>query len=246
MCAVWYCIPSARPPEEAEVCLSKWRAQGYKVALWRDEPDDVAKADSTLDDIEYIRYGNYPGYARAVNALVAEVLADDLRADWFVTGGDDVWPDPNFTADEIAAQCYYHFRRSEDDTFGVMQPTGDTWGETEAWAISTLPVGRRRSIERICGSPWMGREWCRRINQGCGPLWAEYHHNWVDEELQEVAIKYGAFWQRPDLTHYHDNPLRHGKPRPAHLSGVDAEYIRSKPLFDARKRMGFPGSEPIA
>jgi hypothetical protein len=39
--SVWYCIPSKRPPEEAEKCLKLWRERGYKIALWVDsDPGD--------------------------------------------------------------------------------------------------------------------------------------------------------------------------------------------------------------
>ncbi len=261
--SVWVCVPSARPVAEVREWAAKWHERGYKVALWRDFLD---MHDGTV----LLVTGEYPGYAQATNKLIDYVLRVDPHCDWVCAGGDDVSPDPNHTADEIAAQCSEHFAKLnagpdaapgvalstrslkaalngiDNHTFGVMQPTGDPWGETESWAIKSLPVGRRRSIERICGSPWLGREYCRRVNGGRGPLWPEYFHNWVDEECQEVAIKLGVFWQRPDLTHYHDNPLRHGKPRPTHLSGVDAEYVRTKPLFDRRKARGFPGHEVIA
>jgi hypothetical protein len=122
-------------------------------------------------------------------------------------------------------------------TFGIMQPTGDDWSD-----------GMGRIIERIAGSPWMGRSWCERINQGNGPLWHEYRHNWADQELQLVAQKYGAFWQRPDLTHYHDHSWR----RPGNAGNWDphqqwfsADYLKMRPLFEQRQRHGFPGSEPL-
>ena len=41
--SVWFAIPSARPPAEAIPTLDKWRAQGYKIALWRDTKPDIAK-----------------------------------------------------------------------------------------------------------------------------------------------------------------------------------------------------------
>jgi len=129
------------------------------------------------------------------------------------------------------------------NTFGVMQPTGDRWGD-DAYARAKWPDAPAM-IDRICGSPWMGREFCLRINQGQGPLWMEYHHNWADEELQNVAIKYGCFWQRRDLTHYHNHARRKGGQWKEHQRGFDSDYTRMKPLFDARKKMNFPGSEPL-
>src|SRR5258708_96797 len=125
--------------------------------------------------------GPYPGYAQAVNGLVRGVLEWDPTCNWIVTGGDDVFPDPNHTADEIAEQCRQHFawqncrvnpegiycppeRRNalnrEFETFGVMQPTGDSYGEQPSLP-SDHPM-RGSYATRVCGSPWMGREFCLR------------------------------------------------------------------------------------
>lgn len=196
--SVWMCVPSKRPPAEVITWRDAWRAKGYRVALWRDHSDEPVEADFVVRSLEY------PGYAKAVNHLVAEVLGLDKECDWIVTGGDDVLPDPNKTAEEIARECSEHFTEWRTtvchadiwdwSTFGIMQPTGDRWGDAKG------PY-----IERVCGSPWMGREWCKRVNQGNGPLWPGYFHMGEDEELQAVAIKYGVLWQRPDLTHYHQH-----------------------------------------
>lgn len=238
--SVWYAIPSKRSQEEAEPCLTAWRERGYKIALWLDEPR------AGLDDIHYVRFGAYPGYAQAVNALVKHILAEDEYAEWIVTGGDDVFPDPNHTAQEIAEKCNWHFgsRLSavisgdcdprgyfpSSHTFGVMQPTGDGHG-----------------IETIAGSPWMGREFCERINGGNGPLWPEYTHAFVDNELQEVAKMLGIFWQRRDLTHRHDNWMWTTGVRPAFLDQAYSPEHWNKylPLFFARRAAGFPGHQPL-
>lgn len=233
MGSVWYCIPSARPPEEAEKCLSKWKAMGYKIALWRDS------VEYPFGIADYVRVGKYPGYARAVNALAFDVLRD-----WIVTGGDDTDPDPNLTAEEIAAQLTAHF----GGTFGVCQPTGDRFAFSKAQGSAP--------IDRVAGSPWLGREWCLRANQGKGPLWPEYTHMFVDEELQNVAIKYGVFWQRPDLIHLHHHYQRVSdainspaqvREAPPHLVEVNKRehWDKYKAIFEARKRAGFPGSEPL-
>lgn len=255
--SVWLTIPSARPPAEAERCLSKWRAQGYKIALWRDKPhiDDAAFIANTA----LLMHGEYPGYAQAVNRLIAKVMKHYPGAEWFIAAGDDTEPDMNHTAEEIARQCGEHFEqmvhRSHDavmdcpvelwktGTFGVMQPTGDRFAEG--------------SIDRIAGSAWLGREFCRRINQGKGPLWPEYVHNFVDEELQNVAIKYGIFWQRRDLIHLHRHFMRESdkltspavkRETPEHLKAAFSPegWGPYKAIFDRRKAQGFPGSEPIA
>lgn len=269
--SVWLTIPSARPPAEAEPILAMWRKQGYKIALWVD--DDVYEERCQVYAHHDLVIGDgcrYPGYAVAVNTLVRNVLSIDPECNWVVTAGDDTEPDLAHTADEIAEQCSAHFaglacvqHRScgcltcieRTRTFGVCQPTGDRFDGGQ--------------IDRICGSPWMGREFCRCINQGRGPLWPEYRHMFVDEELQHVAIKYGVLWQRPDLIHLHrhfarrDDSLtspavgyREGgvdlyggakKPRPAFLDEANsgAHWSKYKGIFLARKAAGFPGSEPL-
>lgn len=242
MSNVWVCVPSKRPAAEVTAWRDAWRAQGYKVALWRDNGDD----GNELIHAEICRHAPYPGYALAVNHLVALALSFDKECDWIVTGGDDVLPDPNHSAEEIANQCADHFAivggTGKARTFGVMQPTGDRWGD------ATGPY-----IERVCGSPWMGREFCKRVNRGNGPLWPGYFHMGEDEELQAVAIKYGVLWQRPDLTHYHQH---WGRPKPGEVLGQRdrmpkflehansrPEWDRYKALFAERQAAGFPGSE---
>jgi len=159
---------------------------------------------------------------------------------WFVLAGDDTLPDPVKSADDIARECTEHFA----GTFGVMQPTGDRWADSQGVCI-----------ERIAGSPWIGSEFARRINGGRGPIWPEYWHMGNDEELQNVAIKYGVFWQRSDITHMHNH---WGRPRPGEKMGLASrmpkfleransreEWANYKRVFLVRKAAGFLGSEPI-
>jgi hypothetical protein len=190
--SVWLCIPSARPAEQVEPVLAKWRERGYKIALWRDD-DAFIPYNFNI----YGKYREYPGYARSVNYLAEEVLRRDPTCDWIVTGGDDTLPDPNKTAEDIAAECAEHFggpfanygHNRPQNTFGVMQPTGDRFAGG--------------SIDRIAGSPWLGREWCLRANQGQGPLWPEFTHMFGDECLKRTAEKLDVYWPRPDLIHKH-------------------------------------------
>lgn len=255
--SVYLTIPSARPPAEAEKCLAKWRAQGYKIALWRDKPhvDDSAFICNT----NLLMHGEYPGYSQAVNRLIAEVMKHYPGAEWFVLGGDDTEPDMNYTAEEIARQCCEYFKtlhypewtsckgrftemNQTTSTFGVMQPTGDRWA--------------KGSIDKIAGSPWIGREFARRMYQGNGPLWPDYTHNFVDQELQEVAIQYGVFQQRRDLIHLHRHFMRESddlesnavvNPTPPHLVKwtTREHWNQAKEIFTRRKALCFPGSEPI-
>jgi hypothetical protein len=261
--SVWYCIPSKRPPEEAEKCLKLWRERGYKIALWSDTRQDAeAKRPDWWQANSTDYHGStdtYPGYASAVNHLVRCVLEFDHEAEWLVTGGDDIEPDANHSAEEIARECseyFWHYFDAEHrlptltieqaTTFGVMQPTGDRYGADERH------LGERGSayIDRVCGSPWMGREFCRRMYQGNGPLFEGYFHMGEDEELQAVATKLGVLWQRPDLIHFHRHWARKNKDRadmPKFLERANSaeEWQKYKQIFAERKTAGFPGSEPL-
>ena len=251
---VWLALPSKRPPEEVEPLLRAWRERGYKLAVWRDVGDgdfgtDIAVASMT-----------YPGYAVAVNFLCREVLHSDPIAQWIVAAADDILPDPNHSAEEIARECSKYFVETalndvtketetplfeflgRSATFGVMQPTGDPWRDIQG-----------RIIERIAGSPWIGREFARRMYGGVGPYWHEYRHCFVDEELQNVAQKLGVFWQRPDLTHHHQHWARveQGKPQavmPAFLAEANSpeHWVKYKGIFEDRRAKGFPSHEPIS
>ncbi len=251
--SVWLCIPSKRHALEADSVLRAWRERGYKIALWR----DLSPAESP-PVADLIRWGvTYRGYAHSVNELAALVLESDPACDWIVAAGDDTLPDQNKTADEIAAECSAHFATVEQftdrdgdretfvhETFGVMQPTGDPWTDRQG-----------RVIERIAGSPWLGREWCLRANQGKGPLWPTFFHMFADECLQNVAQQLGVFWQRPDLTHMHNH---WGRPRegetmgrkermPDFLTRANStdEWYRSKKEFDRLKAGGFAECLPL-
>jgi hypothetical protein len=120
-----------------------------------------------------------------------------------------------------------------------MQPTGDPWRDTMG-----------RIIERIAGSPWLGRAFCERVNRGNGPWWPEYTHCFGDEELQCVATRLGIFWQRNDVTHHHDNWARaHGdaKDMPEFLRDANSpqHWAKYKALFEIRRASGFAGSEVV-
>jgi hypothetical protein len=240
---VWLTIPSARPDGGT---AHTWKAAGYGVALFRDRGAGEVAADVVVT-------GEYEGYAKSVNRLAKMVLARDPECDWIVAAGDDTTPDPDHSPGEIARQItaqfgnpHVMFHGSAPDrivhpTFGVVQPTGDSWRDVQG-----------RIIERIAGSAWYGREYCRRINQGNGPLWSEYVHCFSDEEAMCVAQKYGVFWQRPDLMQHHENWARKNNASYADMPSflVDANspahWAKYKAIFTERKAAGFPGSEPIA
>lgn len=241
--APWLCIPSARPGGGS---AGKWKAAGYNVALFVDSGHlsialrgSSPAADKTCDDYgaDLVYGASYPGYAISVNFLIRQVSSIDFAAGWFIAGGDDTLPDQR-PPKPIAAECSAHFR----GTFGVMQPTGDRWAGGQ--------------IDRICGSPWLGREFCSRANQGGGPLWHEYRHMFVDEELQNVAKNLGVLWQRPDLTHRHEHFCRFDErvdwdrgrqAMPAFLreANTPEHWQKYKALFEGRQKHGFPGSSPL-
>ncbi len=215
--SVWLAIPSKRPVEELVPWMEKWWDMGYLIALLRD-PGEVVACDLCLE-------WEYPGYGASVNRLVRHIFGGKV-AQWVVTGGDDTFPDPNVKAKEIARQCEEHFK----GTFGVMQPTGDGHG-----------------IDTICGSPWLGREFCQRAYGGNGPYWEEYKHQFDDQELQHVALKLGILWQRPDLTHEHQHWSWTTGVCPEHMKPVNSpeHWERVKSLYEFRARNGFPGHEPL-
>ncbi len=253
---VWFAIPSARPAAEAERRLSVWRRQGYRIALLRQ--GEPLEADFQISTDVYL------GWANSTNILARQIMQQDPDAQWIVGGGDDYVPDPAHTAQQIAEQTTEYFRSLWYDrldcqraaywhnppawvahstavqlaTFGVMQPTGDRWGSSPGHAY----------IDGIAGSPWMGREWCRRAYRGQGPLWGEYLHMFGDEELQCVATLLGAFQQRRDLIQLHEHwgRERGGRP-PEFLKPVNSpqHWTESSRLFQQRKRAGFPFHEPI-
>jgi hypothetical protein len=266
--SIWLTIPSKRPPEETTLHL--WRERGYRIALWCDGAASFTEWREHGVDLR-TQQQVYPGYAIAVNLLVRLILQEHEDAEWFIAAGDDVEPDLNHTAEEIAAQCSEYFCRLHGGTvflknsgdgetlniagypatFGVMQPTGDRWGDSPQ-ARQRYGQERGAYIDRVCGSAWIGREFARRVNRGNGPLWPQYFHMFVDEELQEVATRLGVFWQRRDLIHLHRHWGREQGNRPAnaakmpeHLKKANDGFAESRELFNRRKATGFPGSEPL-
>jgi hypothetical protein len=260
---VWVTCPSARPIEDVLKWAAAWKAKGYQVAVWRDNArDSFALQAPGGCDLVMFHNDPYPGYAIAVNKLVKQIMLMHADAEWFIPYGDDGYPDAAHTAEEIAKECRDHFSGFYDDirmprkaapvgapspdTFGAMQPTGDRWGENPN---HPNPAMHGAYIDRVCGSAWLGREFCKSVNQGNGPLWPEYKHMFVDEELQAVAVKLGILWQRRDLIHFHAHagrvPNYTEEMIPAHLrkwSGAE-HWKEAKAIYLRRQAAGFPGSE---
>lgn len=247
--SVWFCIPSCRPKHEAEDCLRRWKALGYRIAILR----QGESLDSSLVDLQ-IPTGEYLGWPKSTNLLCKRVLAEDLHMLYCVGGGDDYLPIPDLKPEYIADECESHFEYLNGMPtgmygWGVMQPTGDRWGDCES-ARKTFGEDRGAIIDRVAGSPWMGREWIERSYQGKGPMPDCYHHLYADEELCLVAEKLGVYWRRPDLTQYHNHPARGERGFQAcnegHLAPLYSKenWDRERKIFEERKAAGFPGSEP--
>ena len=214
---VWYAIPSASP-EKARETLPAWRERGYRVAVLQNQERGEVPADRVLWS------DHYPGWAGSINRLIRELVP--ASAGLIVSGGDDMLPDPDRGAAELAAEFFERF----PDGFGVMQPCGDPFFGSE----------------NFCGSPWLGRGFCDAAYGGRGPLWAGYRHNWADVELHNVAGALGALWMRPEVTQAHEHFSRSGEPEPAWWSrNVAAADRRDVELLLARRYAGFPGHEPL-
>ncbi|MEM9373079.1 MAG: hypothetical protein AAGA55_05490 [Planctomycetota bacterium] len=213
---VWYLMPSANPANAAR-SVPAWQDQGYRVAVLQDRTRFDIRCDALLTR------ERYPGWAGSINALFREVVPPDCRV--VVAGGDDMFPDPDRRAPEIAGSFLDHFAGD----FGVMQPTGDDFEATRT----------------ICGSPWLGRSWMERMYQGRGGLCEAYHQQWADDELFWVSRCAGRFLPRPDLTQRHDHFLRSDLPAPQYWVESAAGHDESDCLtFIARSRAGFPGAAP--
>jgi hypothetical protein len=255
--SVWLTIPSKRPAAEANPVLERWRAQGYQIALWLDGEEAPGK----LYD-HFLTAPKYPGYAVAVNTLIRSIAAKEPLAEWFVCAGDDTLPDPCKDAETIARECREYFRKHHYGsasqwgkyeggplaTFGVMQPTGDRWGEPK----TPPPPGALQGapIDRVAGSPFIGREFALRMYGGNGPYWHEFTHMGVDEELRCIAVKHGVYWERRDLVHHHEHWSRKrgqvtDMPDFLRQANSAEHWKRYKQIFEARKAAGFPGSEPL-
>ena len=60
---------------------------------------------------------------------------------------------------------------------------------------------------------------------GNGPLWPEYTHCWVDNELAEVAELHGVHvLEIRTTTHRHEHSLRRGSRPPPHAAKAYAAY----------------------
>ncbi len=213
MSGEWVSFPSA-DAARARSAATRWSQQGYRVAILTDAVRDDLPCDLRL------QVEDYPGFFRSQNALAAAILALDSDLRTLCCAADDMRPDPEHVASEIADEFTERFPTGR----GVMQPTGDDLDGTD----------------RICGSPWIGREWIRR-GYASGPYYSGYRQFFGDEDLLYVAQGTGCFWRRPDLTQYHDHWSRRGKnAKTPYQDANDRYWAADSRLFSSREELGFP------
>ena len=188
--------PFARPPEQGWPILVNAVRLGYGVAILIDQKNEyldlfnAADLDATL---MIQTEGEYPGWAQSNNVLAKHVFEKDPECDWVACISDDTYVDQDWHANHIACQLSAHFK----GTYGVCQPTGCRWADGH--------------IDRIAGSPIIGREWARRAHAGDGPMFAPLLHMFADEALTWAAEREGVYLRRPDLTHDHQHFKRVGE-----------------------------------
>lgn len=269
----------------------KWRQMGYRVALWRDRPCPVVGLCDWLRVPVNGPYPGYAvAINTLIREIIAE---DSTAEWFVCGGDDvlpdPTHPAEEIAAQLRLHFVEYHseaaFRtraitcvdQIASSTFGVMQPTGDRFA-----------LGQ---IDRIAGSAWIGREFAKRAYGGRGPMFSGckcwscngrfysagnlcslcegagdipgYRHMWVDEELKQVAEKFGVYLMRPDLIQKHMHWQRESdaidsnaihKPdtaRPVHMhpsnnDGYTREHWRKyEKIFKARRDAtpSFPGCE---
>ena len=219
---VWMVMPSAAPLAQAKLCVMTWKAQKYRVAI-ACEDDRTVGADWVLPQAEY------PGYANSVNKLVKAILEFDPDAAAVVAAADDLFPDPSRTAGQIAHDLY-----NRHGGMFVVQGIADPW---------TLGTSEVPQSARVAGSPWLSRAWCERGYLGNGPLWGEYWHSFVDNDLAEVSAKLGVMRWDSAIGHRHEHFLRHGRPVPAYSAHAYARFADDQAIFERRKAAGFPDSD---
>jgi hypothetical protein len=222
MTIVWVAFPSA-DPVRCEVAVKKWRSRGYLTAVY----SDLGREGFHFADLDM--HGVYRGYWASCNALARECVS--VGADIVVYAADDIDPEAKRDAGELGDDFERHF----SGWFGVMQPCGDLQGIDS----SGLPAAAR-----ICGSPWLGKEWIRRAYGGKWPTNEQYFHFYGDEELKSVAEMSKCLWMRPDVTQLHHHWSWGHRPKAAYQIKNEPYWDLDAKLFKERKASGFPGWEP--
>jgi hypothetical protein len=201
---------------EANTTATKWKERGYATAVLTETP-----VERPVDIDHIVTCNRWMGFPVAANQLCQELKT---YYDIVVIGGNDLYPDQQYYAQDLGHQFVDHF----GGTFGLMHPTGDRYGLIDDAAIC----------------PWIGAEYIERMYAGNGPYYAGYYHYFCDGELQDVAVQNNVFWQRPDLIQYHAHWSRNGIPRPQHLMAAKNNHPEDQRTYHTRKSNNFPGSGP--
>lgn len=205
-----------------DAAVDRWREQGYRMAFFVDPGPIRIK---TRDD-DIIVQAPYPGVWKACNALAKAAV--ECGADVCLFAGDDMDPDPNHKADEIARQYLERFPTG----MGLMQPCGDPQGRDSSGKVAAA---------RICGSAWFGIDWILKSYGGRGPTPTMYYHFFGDEELAVKGDELGLLWWRPDLVQYHRHwSWGHTQQQDYHLR-AQTKWQADQATFNRRKEQGFPG-----
>lgn len=231
---VFVVFPSA-DDDKAKYAATRWNLRGYRVAVALDgQPtrERIQYFGGSVEQFFFLK--QYKGYWAATNHVIKALMGDEkIKADIFVLAADDIDPDPTHTPKDISTSFFNRF----PDGFGVMQPCGDPQG---------IDSSGKPAAARICGSPWLGREWCRRAYGGSGAMSSDYFHFYSDEELFEVATKLGVLSMRPDYQQFHKHwSWGHGKQTSYQKKNSEGHWEKDKATFMKRKALGFPGSEPL-
>lgn len=208
--------------EHVNETVKRWRSKGYRMAFFVD-PGPVTLE---LVKTDILVQAPYPGVWRACNALAKAAL--ECGADVCLFAGDDMDPDPNHTAQEIAAQYLERFPTG----MGLMQPCGDPQGEA---------INGKRNAARICGSAWFGKDWIMKSYGGRGPTPTMYYHFFGDEEMAVAGEALGILWWRPDLTQFHRHWSWGHTPQQDYHVKAQAKWQADEAVFKQRKAAGFPG-----
>jgi hypothetical protein len=199
--------------DAADSVLHEWRRMGYRTAVLIDPGMRRPAADVVIIE------SDWRGYAAAMNRL-----SYDLRGsfDILVAAADDLLPDVDQPAACIAETYCDMFPQLD----GVMQPTGDRYGQTGPAAVS----------------PWIGARFIAHRYGGRGPYWPGYHHLFCDTELAEVARRRECYAEVATVAQYHRHWSRgHEDTLPAHRRAeIVARARLDRELFEARLSHGFP------
>jgi hypothetical protein len=216
MLNIYVLIPTVLKEHTSHI-FGLWKAKGYKLGLFVDPGQDAA--------CDLIIRSKYPGVWNAWNALAKAAVS--CGADCVVLAGDDMEPDPNHTAQEIGQAYLQRFPHGE----GIMQPCGDPQG---------IDDSGRPAAARICGSPWMGKEWIKRAYQGNGPVDGRYWAFYADESLYHVAGNLDKLWMEPSLSHFHRHWSWHHLPRQPYHERNQTKWSADKRMFEESLTAGFP------